>query len=552
MLRLVLILVLLSSLPTRAEIWAVVVGVGDYAHLHADLKGPPEDAALMAEVLVARGVRPAAMWALGAVRVPVGVRGGAATRAGIMAALAEVAGAARAGDTVVFSFSGHGAQAPDVNGDEGGGLDEILLPADAKGWNGAAQAVENAIVDDELLEWAEGLLSRGVKVVGLIDACHSGTSFRAVGGFGVARSLTAEQLGLPDGFEAEAAPVAQGLSGEFVFLYASQPDQRSFEYPVGDTGVWHGAFTLGVAQALQVPGQTSWARVLADAAGAMTQGAARQVPEGEGPMLDQAVFGEGAVSVRYPVEGGAVKAGLLQGLTERTEVAFYADSQGAAVLGRGVLTGIGLRKAKVAGVVPEGALWAEVEALAPPPPLRLGVPVAADDLDYAEWRSVLGRGQAGAVDLIPVLVGGEVALVGPDGVLDPVGPGSSARVVPEPGEGKADALARMLERAAHSLRLRAVFAGAAGRALVGGPGLEVGYERQAGCGGSGPLEVVDPAQGVAPCDALWLTIRNRGQRPLDVSVLYFNADFKVSPIWPDRRLVNRLAGGEHVRVGLRI
>ena len=47
-----------------------------------------------------------------------------------------------AGGVGLFYFSGHGAQAPDMSGDEGGGYDEILLPADASGWKGATRSVE--------------------------------------------------------------------------------------------------------------------------------------------------------------------------------------------------------------------------------------------------------------------------------------------------------------------------------------------------------------------------------------------------------------------------
>ncbi|HMS94501.1 MAG TPA: caspase family protein, partial [Tabrizicola sp.] len=173
----------LTTAPARAEVHAVLVGVSDYLTLDADLRGPANDVRLMAETLALRGVAPGAMTVLTA--DPTGLPAGAATgqpiRAEILSALAEATDAAQPGDTVVFYFSGHGAQAPDMSGDEGGGYDEILLPADAAGWKGAIGAVENAILDDELQAWAQALLARDVKVVGLIDACHSATGFRAIG-----------------------------------------------------------------------------------------------------------------------------------------------------------------------------------------------------------------------------------------------------------------------------------------------------------------------------------------------------------------------------------
>ena len=36
-----------------------------------------------------------------------------------------------------------------------------------------------------------------------------------------------------------------------MFLYSSQSDQRSFEYPLADGSGWHGEFTLRLAQVLQ-------------------------------------------------------------------------------------------------------------------------------------------------------------------------------------------------------------------------------------------------------------------------------------------------------------
>ncbi|RZI89484.1 MAG: hypothetical protein EOO67_12040 [Microbacterium sp.] len=47
----------LLAAPSHAEIRAVIVGVSDYLTLDADLKGPSNDARLMAETLALRGVK---------------------------------------------------------------------------------------------------------------------------------------------------------------------------------------------------------------------------------------------------------------------------------------------------------------------------------------------------------------------------------------------------------------------------------------------------------------------------------------------------------------
>ncbi len=552
-------LALPTALPAGAEVRAVLVGVGDYLTLDADLKGPANDVRLMTETLIARGVPAAGITVLSTdpSALPQKITTGDATREAILAAMETAALASAQGDTVVFYFSGHGAQAPDMSGDEGGGYDELLLPADAAGWKGAIGAVENAILDDELQVWAQGMLSQGVQVVALIDACHSATGFRAVGGEGVARVVDEHLLGIPDDVTPVAGAPTPPLTGEFVFLYSSQSDQRSFEYPLADGATWHGEFTLRLAQALHDAPDASWAQVLAATREAMVQGPARQMPEGEGPLLESQVFGQGRGEARWPVSGDAVSAGLLDGLAEGAEVALYAEAAAGQALAVLPLSDVTARTATLTGKVPEGAVWAELATAPPPAPLTLAVPVRADADDgfgYADWLAALPAGGTGA-DLVPILTGGAVALAGADGVLDPQGPGSSPRIVALEGETPADAVARVLDQAAHGLRLREVLAGATGRSLTGKAPVTMTVERRAATGGCGAVaEAVpyDPALGVQPCDQLWLTLTNTGGKAQDISVLYFAADFAVQPIWPAQGLANRLAPGESTRVGLKI
>ncbi len=546
-----------------AETRAIVIGVSDYLVLNADLNGPSADAQLMAETLLARGVPAAGITLLASdpPDVPDGLATAAPTRAAILAAMQDVADRSQSGDTVLFYFSGHGSQAPDASGDEGGGYDEILLPADAAGWKGAIGAVENALLDDELQVWVQGMMDRGIAVVGLIDACHSATGFRAIGGEGVAKVLDPDLLGIPAD-AASAPPTATApLSGDYVFLYSSQSDERSFEYPLGDTGLWHGEFTLRLAQVLRGAPQATWAQVLAATTDAMVQGPARQMPEGEGPMLDRQVFGTGASAARFRLDGTTLAAGLLQGIETGAELALYSAGVGGDALGTAVVATADARSAVLSGSLPEGAAWAELIATAPAKPLALAAPVRADPTDgydYSAWQAALPA-PASNPDLVPILTGGMVALANADGVLDAEGPGSSPRITPEPGESTVDAVARALETAAHGLRLRETLAGAAsGRGLTGKPVVEMTIERRPApvqdgvCGPAGMGAPADPAKGVAPCDQLWLTLTNASGKAQDVSVLYFAADFTVSPIWPVNNLANRLAPGESVTVGLQI
>lgn len=66
-----------------------------------------------------------------------------------------------------LSYSGHGYYLQDKNGDEEDGQDEVLCPVDCDDGN--------YIVDDELMEKFVSKLPKNVKLMTLIDACHSGS-----------------------------------------------------------------------------------------------------------------------------------------------------------------------------------------------------------------------------------------------------------------------------------------------------------------------------------------------------------------------------------------
>jgi hypothetical protein len=86
------------------------------------------------------------------------------TRQNIMNELKTLLINAKAGDTLFFSYSGHGSYILDKNGDEKDGKDELLVSLDMK-----------AIVDDELKNIIQNNLKEGVTLFALIDSCHSGT-----------------------------------------------------------------------------------------------------------------------------------------------------------------------------------------------------------------------------------------------------------------------------------------------------------------------------------------------------------------------------------------
>jgi hypothetical protein len=90
-----------------------------------------------------------------------------ATAKAVTAALRAAAKALVKGDLLLLTYSGHGGQVTDTNGDEEGDmLDETWLLFDRQ------------LVDDELYDlWGE--FRAGVRILVTSDSCHSGTVSRA-------------------------------------------------------------------------------------------------------------------------------------------------------------------------------------------------------------------------------------------------------------------------------------------------------------------------------------------------------------------------------------
>jgi hypothetical protein len=91
----------------------------------------------------------------------------AATSAAVTAAIADAAAKLAPGDTFFLSYSGHGGQVPDRNGDEQEDrMDETWVLHDRQ------------LIDDELYAlW--GRFPTGVRIFVLSDSCHSGTVTKA-------------------------------------------------------------------------------------------------------------------------------------------------------------------------------------------------------------------------------------------------------------------------------------------------------------------------------------------------------------------------------------
>ena len=88
-----------------------------------------------------------------------------ATRAALLAGMRAAAKALKDGDLFFMSYSGHGGQMPDTNGDEADKKDETWCLYDGQ------------LIDDELY-FELSRFAAGVRILVLSDSCHSGTVTR--------------------------------------------------------------------------------------------------------------------------------------------------------------------------------------------------------------------------------------------------------------------------------------------------------------------------------------------------------------------------------------
>ncbi|MBK9693361.1 MAG: caspase family protein [Gemmatimonadetes bacterium] len=290
-----------------------------------------------------------------------------ATRAGILRALDDLAGAARPGDVVVIHYSGHGHQITDDNGDELDGLDEVLVPFDARAdVDPATYHGEFHVRDDELEPRLLALRTRvagGGNVVMFIDACHSGSATRSAlpvrGGLPpIGTPARAATRGGAEGGDwvRTAAPTrgggasADGLAPMVIFSAARQ-DQLASEVELKDQDETAGSLSVGLSRVLaNLDGgaRLTYRGVFDQLKGWMQGEVPLQTPQLEGDADVQLFSGRAVVQKPYhrvrALEGDSLlqlDGGTLVGLLPGSRLAFHAvgtaDPSAATPVGQGVV-----------------------------------------------------------------------------------------------------------------------------------------------------------------------------------------------------------------------
>lgn len=223
-----------------AEIYGLVVGINDYIGTQNDLDGAVNDARDIAGALDKAGAK-----------TVIALFDKDATKANIERAWTELVGAAQAGDTIVFTYAGHGSQEPEPAGrnDEADGKNENFLLA---GYRPKGEGTKERIVDDEISAWLKEADDRGIRVVFVADSCHSGTMHRSAraetvkfrnGQFG---AITDDQLEFPP---PEVAKLKETDFKSVTFVGATSEDKLTPEVEI--SGEQRGALSWAFARALE-------------------------------------------------------------------------------------------------------------------------------------------------------------------------------------------------------------------------------------------------------------------------------------------------------------
>jgi metacaspase-1 len=129
------------------------VGINNYPDPANNLSGCVSDAKNWANALKQFGITPITLF------------DNDATKDNIVFELKELVENARAGDVIVFMYSGHGTRVFDTSGDEHDNFDEALYVYDG------------SLIDDRLRSIFDEL-EEGVHCVVILDSCFSGTATR--------------------------------------------------------------------------------------------------------------------------------------------------------------------------------------------------------------------------------------------------------------------------------------------------------------------------------------------------------------------------------------
>lgn len=240
MLRRLALALLISVVPlgaASAKTFALIVGIDAYPY-EVSLDGAVKDAKDVEGALRRAGVDQVTTFFDAAAR-----------KDDIRAAWTGFVGGAVKGDTIIFTYAGHGSQMPElVAGDEADGLDEFLqLPGFDR--SRAEETEHEIIVDNELNAWFSEAEAKGVQVLFVSDSCHSGGMSRSFSGKTRLAQAVTVKLPPPSEEAVSGAEVKEAQFRNVTVLAASLESQPSPEVIIN--GEPRGALSWSFARAVE-------------------------------------------------------------------------------------------------------------------------------------------------------------------------------------------------------------------------------------------------------------------------------------------------------------
>ena len=144
----------------------------------------------------------------------------------------------KAGDLLLFFYSGHGSNTLDTNGDERDGRDEMIVPSDLK-----------MIRDDELKTIIQQNLKQDVTLFAMFDSCFSGSVLDL-------RYQYLDSLNYDNYTQNDKTEITNGN----VFMISGSTDNQTSADSTFNNK-WNGAMTWSLLQSLTETPNCSW-RVL--------------------------------------------------------------------------------------------------------------------------------------------------------------------------------------------------------------------------------------------------------------------------------------------------
>jgi hypothetical protein len=244
-----LLMMYLALVPSaRGEDRALLVGVGRYAHFDDKLKGVSLDIRMMTEFARILGFKRHAIKVL---------EHETASTGDVYSAIENwLINGVGPEDRVLFYFSGHGSQVPDVSRDEKDQFDEVLLLYDvALREKGRRQTLTGVLLDDDFSAMLARMQSRNIFVI--LDACHSGSATRSLRLNPRSLAVTDAQIksfsyspyisaaGGQGSFDVMEPLASAEVSNRYVALTACRDDEKTIATSQGSI------FTLGLRQAVR-------------------------------------------------------------------------------------------------------------------------------------------------------------------------------------------------------------------------------------------------------------------------------------------------------------